>query len=62
MGLVADIRPSAAAEMFGEWAEMAERHGLVLYEPGSGVVKIPSRLSFEADPRPAKGGWLRRAR
>lgn len=49
-GYLAAIRPEAAAEMFGDWAEMAERHGLVLYDPQSGVVKIPSRLSYDAQP------------
>ncbi len=59
-GLVANIRFDAATAMFGEWAEMAERHGLVLYDPQSGVVKIPSRLSFDAQPRPRKRGWFGR--
>ena len=59
-GLVANIVPGAATEMFGEWAEMAERHGLVLYDPQSGVVKIPSRLSFDAQPRARRQGWFGR--
>ena len=49
-GYLADIRDEAATEMFGELAEMAERHGVVLYDPQSGVVKIPSRLSYNAQP------------
>ena len=49
-GYLADIRPEAAAEMFAELGEMAERHGVVLYDPQSGVVKIPSRLSYDAQP------------
>ena len=53
-GLLADIRPEAAAEMFAELGEMAERHGVVVYDPQSGVVKIPSRLSFDAQPPPRK--------
>ena len=59
-GLVATIRSWAATEMFGEWADMAGRHGLVLYDPQSGVVKIPSRLSFEADPVARQRGWFGR--
>ncbi len=59
-GLVVDIRSEAATAMFGDWAEMAERHGLVLYDPQSGVVKIPSRLSFAAEPPPMKRLWSRR--
>jgi len=58
-GFVANIRPGAAAGMFGEWAEMAERHGLVLYDPQSGVVKIPSRLSYDARPPPPTGAKRR---
>jgi len=59
-GFVANIRWGAAAGMFGEWAEMAERHGLVLYDPQSSVVKIPSRLSYDAQPPPMKRRWFDR--
>lgn len=60
-GYLASIRPAAATEMFGDWAEMAERHGLVLYDPQSGVVKIPSRLSYDAQPpAPTRGRFGRR--
>lgn len=54
-GLLAAIQPEEAAALYGELAEMAERHGVVLYDPQSGVVKIPSRLSFDAQPPPPKG-------
>ena len=54
-GLLAAIQPEAAAGLYGELAEMAERHGVVLYDPQSGVVRIPSRLSYDAQPPPPKG-------
>jgi hypothetical protein len=53
---VADIRTDEAAAMFGEWGDMAERHGLVLYDPQSGIVRIPSRLSFDSEPPPLEPG------
>lgn len=53
-GFVAHIRPDSATALFGELAEMSERHGLVLFDPQSGVVRIPSRLSFDAQPPPMK--------
>jgi hypothetical protein len=48
--LLVDIEPDEATALFGAWAEMAERHGLVMFDPQSGVVLIPSRLSFAAQP------------
>lgn len=54
-GLLAEIRQDEATALFGAWAEMAERHGVVLYDPQSGVVLIPSRLSFNAQPPPSAG-------
>jgi hypothetical protein len=54
-GFVADIRQSAATDVYPEWVEMADRHGVVLYDPQSGVVMIPARLSFDADPPPSTG-------
>ena len=57
--LLADISPDEATGLFGTWADMAERHGVVMYDPQSGVVLIPSRLSFAAQPpqpgRPSGG-------
>ncbi len=47
---LATVRPDAATALFGEMVEMAERLGLILYDPQSGIIKIPSRLSFECDP------------
>jgi hypothetical protein len=59
-GLLAHIEPDEAAMLFGAWAEMAERHGVVMFDPQSGIVVIPSRLSFAAQPpKPGKvGGGL----
>lgn len=54
-GLLAEMKADEATALFGAWAEMAERHGVVLYDPQSGVVLIPSRLSFNAQPPPSKG-------
>jgi hypothetical protein len=54
-GLLIQIDPEEATEMYAEWSELAERHGLVLYDPQSGIVSIPSRLSFGADPPAATG-------
>lgn len=54
-GLLAEIKADEATALFGDWAEMAERHGVVLYDPQSGVVLIPSRLSFDAQPPPTLG-------
>ena len=54
-GLLVRIRPAEATALYAEWSEMAERHGLVLYDPQSGIVSIPSRLSFDADPPAATG-------
>lgn len=51
-GFMAVIRRDAATELYGDLAEMSERHGLVLFDPQSGMVKIPSRLSFNAEPPP----------
>lgn len=59
-GYLARIRQDAATALFGDWAEMAERHGVVLYDPQSGVVRIPSRLSYDAQPPPMRRLWSRR--
>jgi len=56
------IRADVATELFGEWVAMAERHGLVLYDPQSGIVKIPSRLSYDAQPPTGTRGWFGRRR
>jgi hypothetical protein len=61
-GLLLQVRAEVATELFGEWAAMAERHGLVLFDPQSGVVRIPSRLSFDAQPPPMDRGWFGRRR
>lgn len=71
-GFVATIRPEVATTLYVELGEMSERHGLVLFDPQSGMVKIPSRLSFNAEPPPLEGphglqaliplGYLRRRR
>ena len=53
-GFLATIRPDAATALYVDLGEMSERHGLVLFDPQSGMVKIPSRLSFDADPPPAE--------
>lgn len=60
--LLLQVRAEVATELFGEWAAMAERHGLVLYDPQSGVVRIPSRLSFDPQPPPSNRGWFGRRR
>lgn len=60
--LLLQVRAEVATELFGEWSAMAERHGLVLYDPQSGVVSIPSRLSFDAQPPPSNRGWFGRRR
>ena len=52
---LATIRQDAATALFGEWVDMAERHGLILYDPQSGIIKIPSRLSFDSNPPPGPG-------
>jgi len=60
-GFMAQIAPEEATALYGEWAEMAERHGLVLYDPQSGMIKIPSRLSYDAQPSrptPPKRAWF----
>ena len=51
-GFLATIRPDAATALYVELGEMSERHGVVLFDPQSGMVKIPSRLSFGAEPPP----------
>jgi len=56
------LRAEVATELFGEFGLMAERHGLVLYDPQSGIVRIPSRLSFDAQPPASDGGWFGRRR
>lgn len=66
-GLLVQIKPEEATALYAEWRELAERHGLVLYDPQSGIVSIPSRLSFGADPPAATGhestaSMLRRVR
>ena len=58
-GLVVNIRWGAAEEMRSQWQEMAERHGLVLYDPQEGDVVFPSRL---VPPGPGKRGWFGRRR
>ena len=54
-GLLVRIRPAEATALYAEWSQMAERHGLVLYDPQSGIVSIPGRLSFDAQPPAATG-------
>ena len=43
-GFVANIVWSKAEEMRVEWKRMAERHGLVLYDPQEDEIVVPSRL------------------
>jgi len=56
--LLLQIRPEVATELYGELAAMAQRHGLVLYDVQSGVVCIPSRLSFDAQPPARNRRWF----
>jgi hypothetical protein len=49
-GLLVRIEPESATSVYGEWSALADRHGLVLYDPQSGIVSIPARLSFDAEP------------
>jgi len=56
--LLLQIRSEVAAELYGELAAMAQRHGLVLYDVQSGVVCIPSRLSFDAQPPARNRRWF----
>jgi len=56
--LLLQIRAEVATELYGEVAAMAERHGLVLYDEQSGVISIPSRLSFDAQPPVMRRGWF----
>ncbi len=56
--LLLQIRSEVAAELYGELAAMAQRHGLVLYDVQSGVVCIPSRLSFDAQPPASTRRWF----
>lgn len=60
--LLLQIRAEVATEMYGEVAAMAERHGLVLYDEQSGVICLPSRLSFDAQPPAMNRGWFGRRR
>jgi len=44
-GLVANIRWSAAEDMLAAWLELAERHGLTLYDPQEDRVYLPTGLA-----------------
>ena len=41
---VANMRWDRAEDMLSAWTEMAERHGLVLFNPQSDTVSLPTRL------------------
>jgi hypothetical protein len=57
-GLAVNVVWSKAEEMRGAFKEMAERHGLVLYDPQEDEVVVPARLC--GSPQPP--GILRRLR
>jgi hypothetical protein len=61
-GLVANIVWARAEELKAAWAEMAERHGLVLYDPQADELVLPDRM--RSSNRPSISGhqsrWRRR--
>ena len=52
-GLVVNIRWDASEAMRSAWEEMAERHGLVLFDPQESDVVLPSR--FRSAPSEKRG-------
>lgn len=59
-GFVASIVWSRAEELNAAWREMADRHGLVLFDPQANEVVLPTRLTG-AQSKPRRRGWFRRS-
>ena len=58
-GFVANITWPRAEDMKVEWIRMAERYGLVLYDPQADEFVLPSRLRADQE---SGRSWLRRRR
>lgn len=53
LGLILSLDQEHATELYPELGQMTEKHGLVFYDRQSGMIRIPSRLSFNAEPQPS---------